>query len=269
MYRKIQIKKLLSVLAVSVLVFQPAIVLAQSSSTNYRIEETFFGTGGEVDATSASYRSQQSAGSLGVGNTASTSYDLVAGFVTPNAPFLEINVEGPNVTFPGNLDPATPSFAASQGGTCNCTFYVRTYLSSQYTVVTASNPPTSESGAIFNGKATQGAPSGSTAVEEFGINLMANTSPGSMGADPVNVRQQGASEVTDNSFADGQAATGYQTINQYKYVSGDIIARSQATVGNQAVGKSNYTISYIMKPSNTTRAGTYIMRHDIIAVPTY
>jgi hypothetical protein len=244
------------------------VIYAQSSSTNYRIEETFFGTGGEVDATSTNYRSQQSAGSLGVGNTSSANFDAVAGNITPNEPFLEMAITGPNIDL-GDLSPGATSFASSQGGACNCTFYVRTYLSSTYSVVTVSNPPTNESGFSFLGKPAQGAPSGSTSVEEFGINLVANTSLGTFGANPVNVRQEGASEVQDNSFADGQAATGYQTADQFKYVAGDIIARSQATAGNQAVGKTNYTISYIMKPSNTSRAGTYIMRHDLVAVPTY
>lgn len=272
----LQTQKYLTLLCLLVLLSFPVTVFSQSSSTNYKIEETFFGTGGEVDATSSSYRSQQSAGSLGVGNTSSANYDSVAGFITPNVPYLEIAILGPNVDF-GTLDPATTSYVASQGGTCNCTFYVRTYLSSQYTVITASNPPTNESGNIFQGKATTGAPSGSTAVEEFGINLRDNTpTTSNIGVDPINVRQEGASEVQDNSFADGQAygdgAGGnrdYDDVDQFAYGAGDIIARSQATVGNQAVGKTNYTITYMMKPSNISRAGLYIMRHDIVAVPTY
>ena len=255
-----QRQKLLAILAVAVFLIQPVTVFAQSSSTNYKIEETFFGTGGDVDSSSTNYRSQQSAGSLGVGNTSSTNYDAVGGNITPNAPFLEMSIQGPNLDL-GTLNPATTSYISSQGGACSCTFYVRTYLSSQYSVITASNPPTNESGAVFSGKATQGAPSGSTSVEEFGINLVANTSPATFGSNPSN--------DPDNTFADGQAATGYQTTNQYKYVAGDIIARSQATAGNQAVGRTNYTISYIMKPSNISRAGTYIMRHDLIAVPIY
>lgn len=253
-------KRFLPVLFAVVLIAQPASVLAQSSSANYRIEETFFGTGGEVDASSSSYRSQQSAGSLGVGNTSSANYDAVNGNITPNAPYLEIAITGPNIDF-GTLDPNTTSYATSQGGACNCTFYVRTYLSSEYTVITASDPPTNEANFSFQGKPTQGAPSGSSSVEEFGINLVSNTSPGTFGANPVN--------DPDGTFADGQAATGYETTNQYKYVKGDVIARSQLTPGNQAVGRTNYTISYIIKPSNTSRAGTYTMRHDLVAVPTY
>lgn len=260
MNRMGKIRAILPFFGIAIMLFQPVSVLAQSSSTNYRIEETFFGTGGEVDATSTNYRSQQSTGSLGVGNTSSNNYDAMAGNLTQNVPYIEMAITGPNVDF-GTLDPNTTSYATSQGGTCSCTFYVRTYVSSQYTVVTASNPPTSEGGAVFQGKASQGAPSGSSSVEEFGINLVANTSPGTFGANPSN--------DPDNSFADGQAATGYQTANQFKYVAGDTIARSQTTAGNPAVGRTNYTISYIMKPSSTTRAGQYVMSHDIVAVPVY
>lgn len=251
------------------LTFFPAYAIyAQSSSTNYKIEETFFGTGGEVDASSTSYRSQQSAGSLGVGNTSSTNYDAVAGFVTPSTIFLEILVTGPDVTL-GVLSPSTPSYVSSQGGTCNCTFYIRSYLSSAYVVVTASQPPTSENGVSLTPKTTQGVPSGSASVEEFGINLVANTSPSSFGANPKNVRQEGAIEFEDNSFADGQAASGYQTPNQYKYVVGDIMARSSATANTQAVGKTNYTVSYMAKSKNTTSAGLYKMQHDIVVTGTF
>jgi hypothetical protein len=233
---------------------------AQSSSTNYRIEESYFGTGGEVDASSTSYRSRQSTGSLGVGNTSSTNYDAVAGATTPSEPFLEMEVTGASVNF-GTLSPSTTSYAAAQGGTCNCTFTVRTYLSSEYSVYTVSQSLTNESGDVLDPKTTQGAPSGDSSVEEFGINLVANTVPGTFGAGPVN--------EPDNTFADGQVATGYQTANQYKYGVGDIIARSQATAGNQAVGKTNYTISYIAKISNISEAGTYTMRHDLVVVPTF
>lgn len=251
----------LSVFTMSLaLIFSASAVFAQSSSPNYRIEESYFGTGGEVDASSTNYRSRQSSGSLGVGNTSSTNYDAVAGATTPSDPFLEVQLTGPDINF-GTLSPTTTSFASAQGGSCNCTFIVKSYLSSQYTVVTASQTLTSENGDTIDAKTTQGAPSGSSSVEEFGINLVANTVPGTFGANPTN--------RPDNSFADGQAATGYQTTNQYKYGVGDIIARSPATAGNQGVGLTEYTISYIAKISNTTQAGQYAMRHNLIVVPTF
>jgi len=123
-----------------------------------------------------------------------------------------------------------------------------------------SQPPTSESGAVLAAKTTQGSPSVNPSVEEFGINLVANTSP-AIGANPTN--------QPDNTFADGKAATGYNVANQFKYNVGDTIAQSPATVGNQAVGQTNYTISYIAKRKTLTSAGLYTMRHDIVVVATY
>lgn len=238
----------------------PNIAAAQSSSPNYRVEESYFGSGGNVDASSANYRARQSAGSLGVGDISSTNYRAVAGFDTPSEPFLEAGVTGADVNF-GTLSPNTTSYASAQGGSCNCTFYVRSYLSSDYSVITASQPPTNENGDVIPAKATQAAPSGNASVAEFGMNLVANTAPGAMGTNPAN--------VPDGTFADGKAATGYQTANQYKYGVGNTIANSPATAGNQGIGQTNYTISYIMKIANMTPAGQYTMRHTIIVVATF
>ncbi len=240
------------------LFFIPSLVAAQSSSTNYKVEETYFGSGGNVDTSSASYKARQSLGSLGVGDISSTNYRAVAGFVTPSEPFLEAGVTGANVDF-GTLSSGATSYATSQGGACNCTFYVRSYLSSSYSVTTASQPPTSESGNVIPAKTVQGIPSASPTVAEFGMNLVLNAA--SLGANPVN--------VPDGTFADGKAANGYQTPDNYKYNVGDTIATSPATAGNQAIGQTNYTISYIMKIANLTPAGQYTMRHIIIAVATF
>ncbi len=259
-WKKYKKPHVLSFVLAALLVCYVPLAAAQSSSPNYRLEEAYFGTGGEVDASSASYRAQQQAGSLGVGNTSSTNFDAIAGGVTPNTPFLEMGVTGGTVSL-GNLSPSSTSYGAAQGGTCNCSFYVRTYLSSEYTVVTVSQPPVNESGDYLDAKTVLGAPSGSDSVEEFGMNLVANTSPGAFGAN--------FSNIPDNTFADGDIETGYDTANQFKYNPGDIIARSPATPGNQAIGQTNYTISYIAKPSNTTEAGTYTLRHVLVVVPVF
>lgn len=245
--------------SIAVLLF-PVITYGQAASPNYRLEESYFGSGGEVDASSTNFRARQSTGSLGTGAVSSTNFDSTPGDNTSSDPFLEAAVMVSNIDL-GNLSPTTTSFAAAQGGDCNCTFYVRAYMSSGYTVVTASPTLTSENGDTVDAKSTQGAPSSNPNVEEFGINLVANTAPGSFGSNPAN--------IPDNTFADGQAATGYQTPNQYKYAQGDIIARGPATNGNQGVGQTNYTISYIAKIANLTEAGNYTMRHDLIVVPTF
>jgi hypothetical protein len=237
----------------------PSLVLAQSASDNYRVEESYFGIGGDPGAASDNYGARQSGGSLGAGSAASDDYSAEVGFNTPSEPFLEMYVTSATVDL-GDLDDSTPSIAAAQAEDCNCSFSVRSYLSSEYVVVTASQPPTNESGDTLQAKSSQGAPSGSSSVEEFGINLVDNSSP-DVGANPAN--------QPDDSFADGEAATGYEVANQFKYGLGDIVARSPATIGNPGIGKTDYTITYMAKISSITPAGLYEMSHDLIAVATF
>lgn len=240
------------------LISQP--VYGQSSSTNYRVDETYFGSGGAVDLSSGSYQAQGGLGSLGVGSTSSGSYDAETGFYTPNQIFLEFVVTNATVEL-GVLSTTAPSFGAAQAGACNCSFYVRNYVSSGYVVSTISQPPTSESGAVLTNKSVQGVPSVSSTVEEFGINLKANTTLGAFGAEPFN--------DPSGTFADGTIAAGYETANQFKYVAGEIIASSPATAGNQGTGKTDYTISYIAKRKNTTAAGNYRMDHVLVLTATF
>lgn len=237
----------------------PQHVMAQLTSPNYRAEETFFGTGGELDASSTNYRSRQSAGSLGVGDANSPSYRINAGATTQADPYLEVGVSNATVNF-GNLSDSSTSSGAAQADACNCSFYVKSYLSSGYVVVTVSQPPTNESGDSLDAKTTLGVPSTDPGVEEFGINLVDNTSP-DIGAN--------LSNDPDGTFADGKVSTGYSTPDQFKYNVGDIIAESPGTAGNQGIGKTNYTISYIAKIKTITPAGFYSMSHDFVVVPTF
>lgn len=234
-------------------------VFAQSSSNSYRVEEAYFGSGGAVDLSSNNYQGQAGLGSLGVGSTSSANYDAEAGFYTPNEIFLEFVVTGATVDL-GVLSTTTPAFGAAQAGDCNCSFYVRSYLSSEYVIMTASNPPTNENGDSLTAKATTGTPSTNPSIEEFGINLVDNSSP-NIGSNPFN--------DPDGTFADGTIATGYNVVNEFKYGLGDIVARSPATAGNPGTGKTNFTISYTAKRKNTTPAGAYRMDHVLVAVATY
>ncbi len=237
-------------------------VSAQVSSQNFKAEETYFGIGGELDLSSPNFRTQQSAGGFGtnVNSGSSNNTRATAGFLTPGEPYLEMTVTGADVDL-GILSTIATAGAASQGGACNCTFSVRTYLSSTYVVKTVSDPPTNESGYSLLAKSSQGAPASPGTTEEFGMNLVANTSPASFGADPVN--------SSGNSFADGEAASGYSVTNQFKYGVGDTIARSPKTAGNEGVGQTDYTISYIANIAPLTRSGIYAMNHDLVVIATY
>lgn len=246
-------------LVVAVVIATPGFVIAQSSSSNYQVQESYFGSGGNVDATSNNYRARQSTGALGVGDSSSTNYRSTSGFDTPSEPFLEVQVSGATVNL-GTLSDTTPSYGAAQAGACNCSFSVRSYLSSDYVVVTATDPPKSENNDILQNKAVQGSPSADTGVEEFGINLVDNSTP-DIGSNPVN--------QPDNTFADGRANLGYEIPNQFKYVKGDIIARSPADTTKQGIGQTDYTITYEAKIKRQTKAGLYTMNHEIIVTPTF
>jgi hypothetical protein len=93
-------------------------------------------------------------------------------------------------------------------------------------------------------------------TEEFGMNLVDNSSP-NIGADP--------SPQPDGTFATGQAATGYDTPNEFQYSPGATIAESNAS----GWGLTNYTISYIANISVLTPAGSYSAAQDLVAIATY
>jgi hypothetical protein len=98
-----------------------------------------------------------------------------------------------------------------------------------------------------------------SALEQFGMNLVANTAPATQGADPS--RQP----VDNGTFAFGEAAPGYDTANNYQYNPGDVIARSVT----RGYGETDYTISYILNVTPTTPAGLYRMEQDLVLTATF
>jgi hypothetical protein len=235
-------------LLILIFLIVPKVVSAQYSSTNYQTNEYQFGTGGDPEVTSTNYKAQAAAGALGVGNVLGTAYQSYTGFLTPNEPFLEFGIDTSSVNL-GVLDTGS-----TKTGTAD--FHVRAYLDSGYTIRSMSQPPSVTSGAshTLTAKTTLGAPSVGT--EEFGINLVDNSSP-NIGSDP--------SPQPDGTFATGQAATGYGTQNQFKYNAGDVIAESNGS----GWGLTNYTISYIANISVLTPAGSYSAVQDLVAIATY
>ncbi|GAC1483320.1 MAG: hypothetical protein NVS1B7_7240 [Candidatus Saccharimonadales bacterium] len=242
----------LGLIIIMLVATSPAVVtFAQTfSSPNYSANEVQFGAG-SGSGTSTNYQATVGVGSTGVGTSSSTNYRSNAGFITPNQPYLEMQVNPVTIDF-GVLTSTTTATGTG-------TFSVRSYLSGSYAVYTMSNPPTNEAGAIL--KPITVAAASAVGTEQFGINLVANTLPIAFGTNPTN--------VPDNTYADGQAAAGYNTPNTYQYNAGDIIARSPKTTGNQAAGETDYTISYIANIAYLTKAGLYVMNHDIVALATY
>jgi hypothetical protein len=234
------------------LLLVPGVALAaQSSSSNYQVNEVFFGAGGALNNCSASYCAKESAGETAVGSTSSSNFQAHAGFNTDRAPYLEFIVNASNTDI-GVL--STGSTTTTTG-----TFSVKNYLSSGYSVVTVSNPPKNNA-YTMNNLASPTAVSAGT--EQFGINLVANSScsgagmPSLLGADPV--------QVPSSAFSFGTAASGYDTPCQFKYVPGDTVAQSL-----KSSGETDYTISYIYNTSVLTPGGTYTFNDVLVATATF
>ena len=230
-------------------------VYAQSTSSNYKVNEYTFGAGGDFGLNSPNYQGQGSLGVTGVGDFSSANYRSNVGFLTQDTIFLEENVSSSTI----NLGELT----TTSTGSGSASFTVKTYLSQAYSVLTMSNGLTQEEGYQMS---TLSSPTASSqGTEQFGMNLVKNTNfcgaGCDLGADPAN--------QPDNTFADGKAATGYNTANLFKYVQGDAIASAPKTAGNQAIGQTQYTISYIANVAPLTRAGTYTMNHNIVVVGTF
>lgn len=215
------------------------------TSPSYGVEEVYFGAGGVTDANSANYNARASLGDTVVGNSASSLYQIYGGYTTTDVPFLEFTVSQTAV------DLGTQSVASTSSG--SATFTVKAYLSSGYVVQTVSDPPKNSSYTM----ATPNSPTAPTVgVEQFGMNLRANTAPNTIGADPV--------QIPDASFSYGQVSPGYDTPNMYKYNKNDNIAFS-----NKSSGVTQYTITYIMNVSNLTPSGVYTMDQSLVATATY
>lgn len=239
------IKKLVIFLfAITFCGFSPWQVLA-STSSNYQIQEDFVGGGGVIDSSSANYHSMDSVGAVGVGDGSSTNYQTQSGYTTTNDPTLTFIVN--------NTSASLGSLSTGSTATATATFQVLNYTSYGYIVQTLGAPPTNGAHPLNN----LSSPTASSAgTEQYGINLVANTSPATFGANP--------SQVPNSTFSFGVAASGYNTTNLYKYVAGDTIASAPKTSG-----QTTFTISYIANMALSTPGGSYSGAQTLVVVGTY
>lgn len=241
--------KIVVVLVISAILLTPGVLYAQSASSNYRIQEQFNGSGGSINSSSSNYSERDAIGDAGVGESSNSStgdtYRVQSGYVTDGEPRLAFIVDTSSISL-GGLSTTTAK-------TGNATFSVLNYTSSGYVVTTYGQPPSSGS-YVLAGMSTTDA--SQTGTEQFGINLRANTSPTTFGAEPV--------QVPSGSFSFGGAAGGYSTVNQFRYVEGETVASA-----TQSSGQTNYTVSYIVNISSTTAGGNYTGRQGFICTGTY
>lgn len=112
----------------------------------------------------------------------------------------------------------------------------------------------------------------SVGTEQFGMNLKANltTLDGDGGDTDFGAEITAASDAVDLK---GQALTGYNTADVYKFVTGNAVANSAYDgTGNTTLGPTNsqvYTSSYIVNVAGNTYAGTYTTTLTYICTPTF
>lgn len=215
-----------------------------STSNNYQVDETEFNAGGSLNSCSGQYCARASIGDLGDGSASNGATTAAFGSITPDEPLLEVIVD------PGesNLGLLNTETTASK----TMTVRVRNYLSNGYVLQITGDPPKYENHSLSTsstlGPATPG-------TEQFAINAATNTSP-AVGANPLQVPS------VQTSF--GSVEPGYSVPNMFKYVSGDIVARSQSESG-----RTDYTISMIVNISNSTPAGRFAADYSAIVTPVY
>lgn len=192
---------------------------------------------------STNFKSDSAIGDTAVGESASTNFQTQSGYVTTSDPALSISVPSTSIGF-GALSTTVASTASS-------TFTVSNYTSYGYIVKVIGSTPNMGS---HNLAAMGSVGPSQNGVEQFGINLVSNTSPATFGANPVN--------TFSNSF--GAAASGYNTTGNYKYVSGDTIAQATKTSA-----QTTYTLSYLVNAATTTPGGAYRGTLTLICIGTY
>lgn len=237
--------QILVVTLVAVLVVPGVAMAAQTQSTHYQVNEAFFGAGGELRACSTNFCAKQSAGELAVGTICSNLYCGQAGFNTDREPYIQFIVSSTDIDL-GELN-------TEETKTATAAFAVKAYRSHGYAVINASGPPTNNTH-VMSASATPTAPL--VGEEQFGINLVANTSPVNFGNDPQH--------APDTTFSFGEVNADYATANFFKYAKGDTVAYS-----SRSSSATTYTVSYIFNVSNTTPGGTYSMQHVLVATGTY
>lgn len=216
--------------------------LAQGmSSETYQIQADSVNMGGGLQ-TSASYKLENSVGEIATGQSSSASYGIKSGYqaMWDYAPFLSFSLTGNTVNF-GLITP----YDVSSGYT---SFSAATNAQNGY-VVSSNGTTLTHTNASDVIDAMPSSALSESGTEQFGLNLVANTSP-SIGSDP--------------SGGSGAGASGYNTANYFKFVSGETIASSSSFTDT-----TDFTVSYISNIGIDTVGGGYSTVLTFIATGTF
>lgn len=201
-----------------------------STSPNYQITESQFGTGSSLESCSDQYCARVSIGDDGRGSSASTAE---LGKANYSEPLLEMVVE----SGPSNFN----ELSTERTGIKIMKVKIRNYLSGGYMLQIVGEPPKYKNHTLnASGQLIEPLPG----TEQFAINAVANTIPENVGENPKLQPSEG----------DGTSLLlpGYNTPNVFKYVNGDTIASSQENTGG-----ADFTITMIVNISSATPAGLY------------
>jgi hypothetical protein len=222
-----------------------AVATTTSTSPHYSVTETQFGGGSQEHQCSTNYCAKSSAGDTTVGSGKSANYSAQFGSNTTDQPLLQVIAAGGDHAL-GVLDSDTT-------GTATSSLSVRTYLMQGYGIALTGSSPTQGTHAILPLSIPTESQAG---TEQFGVNLVANTAPVTMGTNPTLV-PSGASALD-------YIASGYSQTNKYKYIPGDILAENY-----QQNGEISYTLSMILNVSNVTPGGQYKGSFSAVVIPLF
>lgn len=222
-------------------------VLAETTtSPNYEASETEFGAGAALETCSGQYCASATIGAMG-GESSSANFS--ASFSQLEAddeePLLELMIE-PGESNLGKLD-------IDRTATRTMIVHVRSHFAGGYTVQVTGSPPKYEGYTL----ATPIEPIASlVGTEQFAINVVANSTP-NVGKNPV-------STSGEEEPVSGVVLPKYATPNEFAYVNGDIVARTESESS-----QIKYTVSMIVNVSGNTPAGHYSGDFSAVVTPVF
>lgn len=135
-------------------------------------------------------------------------------------------------------------------------------------VITVNGATLTSGGNTIAGLSSAATASSTRGTSKWGLNLKLNTTATSAIAT--------GTEITPSSDAvdyKGQSVTGYNTVDTFKFVSGDTVANSAYDgAANTTLGPTNsqvYTSTYMVNVAGNQRAGTYTTTLTYICTPTF
>ncbi len=207
------------------------------TSDKYIIWADVFNVGGQEDSDSASYSLQDSLGEALILSATSTAanYGLKAGFreMYPDQ-YLSFSSSATSIDFEGTESGYTGGYMQSH------TLTIDTNATKGFTITLSGNTLTKGSDTI--NAIGQVASAYNLYTEQFGFNLVDNSQPENIGANP-----SGTAPI-------GSVSSPFNVANQYAF--NDTATNIIATASND-ISETTYTVSYLLSFSGFTQPGVY------------